>query len=99
NFLTPKNWSALRRALSLTYLFKFGHTPRLESRFVDYWGNKLNIKKVAFLARDDAWGHAMAPVAATLSPAFCGSSSSIFCGHGVPSSVPSCLPQRHLSGG
>jgi branched-chain amino acid transport system substrate-binding protein len=43
----------------LTYLFKFGHTPRLESRFVDYWLNKLNIKKVAFLARDDAWGRAM----------------------------------------
>jgi branched-chain amino acid transport system substrate-binding protein len=43
----------------LTYLFKFGHTPRLESRFVDYWVKKLNVKKVAFLARDDAWGHAM----------------------------------------
>jgi len=43
----------------LTYLFKFGHTPRLESRFVDYWVKKLNIKNVAFLARDDAWGHAM----------------------------------------
>jgi branched-chain amino acid transport system substrate-binding protein len=43
----------------LTYLFKFGHTPRLESRFVDYWVKKLNVKKVAFLARDDAWGRAM----------------------------------------
>jgi branched-chain amino acid transport system substrate-binding protein len=43
----------------LTYLFKFGHTPRLESRFVDYWVKKLNVKKVAFLARDDTWGHAM----------------------------------------
>lgn len=43
----------------LTYLFKFGHTPRLEARFVDYWVKKLNIKKVAFLARDDAWGRAM----------------------------------------
>jgi ABC-type branched-subunit amino acid transport system substrate-binding protein len=43
----------------LTYLFKFGHTPRLEARFVDYWVNKLNIKKVFFLTRDDAWGHAM----------------------------------------
>jgi branched-chain amino acid transport system substrate-binding protein len=43
----------------LTYLFKFGHTPRLESRFVDYWVKKLNIKKVAFLARDDDWGRAM----------------------------------------
>ncbi len=41
----------------LIYLFKFGHTPRLESRFVDYWVKKLNVKKVAFLARDDAWGH------------------------------------------
>lgn len=30
----------------LAYLF----TPRLEARFVDYWVNKLNIKKVAFLA-------------------------------------------------
>jgi branched-chain amino acid transport system substrate-binding protein len=43
----------------LTYLFKFGHTPRLESRFVDYWVKKLNVKKVAFLARDDTCGHAM----------------------------------------
>ena len=43
----------------LTYLFKFAHTPRLESRFVDYWVKTLNVKKVAFLARDDAWGRAM----------------------------------------
>jgi branched-chain amino acid transport system substrate-binding protein len=43
----------------LTYLFKFGHTPGLEARFVDHWVNKLNIKKVAFLARDDSWGRAM----------------------------------------
>src|SRR5439155_26722161 len=34
----------------LTYLFKFAQTPRLESRFVDYWVKKLNVKKVAFLA-------------------------------------------------
>ncbi len=43
----------------LTYLFKFGHTPRLESRFVDYWVKNLNVKQVAFLARDDHWGRAM----------------------------------------
>src|SRR5262245_25075278 len=39
----------------LVYLFKFAQTPRLESRFVDYWVNKLKIKKVAFLARNDDW--------------------------------------------
>ena len=44
----------------LTYLFKFAATPRLESRFADYWVKKLNVKKVAFLARDDTWGRATA---------------------------------------
>ena len=42
----------------LTYLFKFAHTPRMESRFVDYWVHKLGIKRVAFLARNDDWGRA-----------------------------------------
>ncbi len=42
----------------LTYLFKFAHTPRMESRLVDYWVNKLRIKRVAFLARNDDWGRA-----------------------------------------
>jgi branched-chain amino acid transport system substrate-binding protein len=46
----------------LTYLFKFAQTPRLESRFVDYWVNKLKIKKVAFLARNDDWGRATSGV-------------------------------------
>jgi len=46
----------------LTYLFKFAQTPRLESRFVDYWVKKLNIKKVAFLARNDDWGRATSGV-------------------------------------
>src|SRR3972149_3265872 len=40
----------------LTYLFKFAHTPRLESRFVVYWAHKPGIKRVAFLARNDDWG-------------------------------------------
>src|SRR4029453_7348535 len=46
----------------LTYLFKFGHTPRLESRFVDYWVKKLKVKRVAFLARNDDWGRATSGV-------------------------------------
>jgi branched-chain amino acid transport system substrate-binding protein len=46
----------------LTYLFKFAQTPRLESRFVDYWVNKLKVKKVAFLARNDDWGRATSGV-------------------------------------
>jgi len=46
----------------LTYLFKFAQTPRLESRFVDYWVKKLNIKRVAFLARNDDWGRASSGV-------------------------------------
>lgn len=46
----------------LTYLFKFAQTPRLESRFVDYWVNKLKVKKVAFLARNDDWGRATSSV-------------------------------------
>ncbi|HET9272270.1 MAG TPA: ABC transporter substrate-binding protein [Vicinamibacterales bacterium] len=46
----------------LTYLFKFAQTPRLESRFVDYWVKKLNMKKVAFLARNDDWGRATSGV-------------------------------------
>lgn len=46
----------------LTYLFKFAQTPRLESRFVDYWVKKLNVKKVAFLARNDDWGRATSGV-------------------------------------
>jgi branched-chain amino acid transport system substrate-binding protein len=46
----------------LTYLFKFAQTPRLESRFVDYWVKKLNIKRVAFLARNDDWGRATSGV-------------------------------------
>ena len=46
----------------LTYLFKFAQTPRLEGRFVDYWVKKLNIKKVAFLARNDDWGRATSGV-------------------------------------
>jgi branched-chain amino acid transport system substrate-binding protein len=46
----------------LTYLFKFAQTPRLESRFVDYWVKKLNVKKVAFLARNDDWGRASSGV-------------------------------------
>jgi branched-chain amino acid transport system substrate-binding protein len=47
------------KQMKLNYLFKFAQTPRLESRFVDYWVKKLNVKKVAFLARDDEWGRAM----------------------------------------
>src|SRR5206468_1161528 len=43
-------------------LFKFAQTPRLESRFVDYWVKKLNVKKVAFLARNDDWGRATSGV-------------------------------------
>jgi branched-chain amino acid transport system substrate-binding protein len=46
----------------LTYLFKFAQTPSLESRFVDYWVKKLNVKKVAFLARNDDWGRATSGV-------------------------------------
>src|SRR5262245_51875923 len=46
----------------LTYLFKFAQTPRLESHFVDYWVKKLNVKKVAFLARNDDWGRATSGV-------------------------------------
>jgi branched-chain amino acid transport system substrate-binding protein len=46
----------------LTYLFKFAQTPRLESRFVDYWVKQLNVKKVAFLARNDDWGRATSGV-------------------------------------
>ena len=46
----------------LTYLFKFAQTPRLESRFVDYWVKKLNVKKVSFLARNDDWGRATSGV-------------------------------------
>ncbi len=46
----------------LTYLFKFAQTPRLESRFVDYWVNKLGVKRVAFLARNDDWGRATSGV-------------------------------------
>jgi branched-chain amino acid transport system substrate-binding protein len=42
----------------LIYLFKLAHTPRMESRFVDYWVNKLKVKRVAFLARNDDWGRA-----------------------------------------
>jgi len=50
-----------------------------------------SVERIASLVHADRIG-------ATFSPAFCGSSSSIFCGHGGPSSAPSCLPQRHLSG-
>jgi branched-chain amino acid transport system substrate-binding protein len=46
----------------LTYLFKFAQTPRMESRFVDYWVNKLKLKRVAFLARNDDWGRATSGV-------------------------------------
>jgi len=46
----------------LTYLFKFAQTPNLEGRFVDYWVKKLNIKKVAFMARNDDWGRATSGV-------------------------------------
>jgi branched-chain amino acid transport system substrate-binding protein len=46
----------------LTYLFKFAQTPRLELHFVDYWVKKLNVKKVAFLARNDDWGRATSGV-------------------------------------
>lgn len=46
----------------LTYLFKFAQTPRMEGRFVDYWVKKLNMKKVAFLARNDDWGRATSGV-------------------------------------
>jgi branched-chain amino acid transport system substrate-binding protein len=46
----------------LVYLFKFAQTPNLEGRFVDYWVKKLNIKKVAFMARNDAWGRATSGV-------------------------------------
>ncbi len=46
----------------LTYLFKFAQTPRMESRFVDYWVKKLNMKRVAFLARNDDWGRATSGV-------------------------------------
>ncbi len=46
----------------LTYLFKFAQTPRLESRFVDYWVKKLGVKKVAFMARNDDWGRATSGV-------------------------------------
>ena len=46
----------------LTYLFKFAQTPRMESRFVDYWVKNLNIKRVAFLARNDDWGRASSGV-------------------------------------
>ena len=46
----------------LTYLFKFAQTPRMESRFVDYWVKKLNVKRVAFLARNDDWGRASSGV-------------------------------------
>jgi len=46
----------------LTYLFKFAQTPRLEARFVDYWVKTLNVKKVAFIARNDDWGRATSGV-------------------------------------
>ena len=46
----------------LTYLFKFAQTPRLESRFVDYWVKKLGIRRVSFLARNDDWGRASSGV-------------------------------------
>jgi len=46
----------------LTYLFKFAQTPRMEGRFVDYWVKKLNMKRVAFLARNDDWGRATSGV-------------------------------------
>lgn len=42
----------------LTWLFKFAQTPQLEKKFVDYWVQKLGIKNVAFLARNDDWGRA-----------------------------------------
>ncbi len=44
------------RKVKLNYLFKHAHTPPLEGRFVDYWVNKMGVKRVAFLARNDDWG-------------------------------------------
>ena len=56
-----------------------------------------NPRRAPRRALDDREGRtAMRPIYwATFSPAFCRSSSSIFCGHGgMSSSAPSCLPQR-----
>ena len=50
------------KATKLTWLFKFAHTPRMESRFVDYWVQKMGVKSVAFLARNDDWGRAASGV-------------------------------------
>ena len=50
------------KATKLTWLFKFAHTPRMESRFVDYWVQKMGVKNVAFLARNDDWGRAASGV-------------------------------------
>ncbi len=50
------------KATKLTWLFKFAHTPPMESRFVDYWVQKLGVKRVAFLARNDDWGRATSGV-------------------------------------
>lgn len=50
------------KATKLTWLFKFAQTPPLEKRFVDYWVQKMGVKKVAFLARNDDWGRATSGV-------------------------------------
>lgn len=46
----------------LTWLFKFAQTPPLETRFIDYWVQKMGVKRVAFLARNDDWGRATSGV-------------------------------------
>jgi branched-chain amino acid transport system substrate-binding protein len=50
------------KTTKLTWLFKFAQTPRMEQRFVDYWVQKLGVKNVAFLARNDDWGRATSGV-------------------------------------
>ncbi|HVQ76693.1 MAG TPA: ABC transporter substrate-binding protein [Candidatus Binatia bacterium] len=50
------------RTSKLTWLFKFAQTPAMETRFVDYWVQKMGVKRAAFLARNDDWGRATSGV-------------------------------------
>jgi branched-chain amino acid transport system substrate-binding protein len=50
------------KTTKLTWLFKFAQTPSMEKRFIDYWVQKIGVKKVAFLARNDDWGRATSGV-------------------------------------
>lgn len=50
------------KTTKLTWLFKFAHTPRMESRWVDYWVHQLGLRRVAIVARNDDWGRATSEV-------------------------------------